>query len=218
MMDMFISTLSFHIIERSGQEGLEFSRAAAIKARNFVQLCKESLLVLSEATRRCNPQSADADPQCRILNVEDNAGNVLDPLDDANNRPRHPFVGSREVRSPFFISSSVFDTNPGHEASFNIPPLSAGQCSVILKEIRGFKVMVKPQRINIWMMPWFPAVGCNNGALIWTWEWIPAEFIKAINVCNVATSNRARASISVTATTQIVHDRQLLFFWRLISD
>jgi hypothetical protein len=185
MMDRFISALSVHIIDRRFQGDIAFSRAAAIKARNFIQLCKESLLVVSEATRICNPQSADVDVDCRILNVEDNAGIVLDPLDEVNNTKRHPFQGNREIRSPFFIASPVLDSNPGREMSFTIPQLARGECSVIVKELRGFKVMVKPQRLPIWLEPWFSVRTLNSGnALVWTWEWIPAEFIKTISICN----------------------------------
>jgi len=211
LIDRFISSLSFHISSRRGED-LALSRSLAIQARNFVQLTKESMMVIGATTQNCNPASADIDTGCRSLNVADTAGNVFDPL-APNTSARHPFQGSREVRSPFFISSTIFNPTAGNEATLSTPALYSGQCSAILKEFRGIKVRVQPVTLPIWVSPWLSIRPLLNSQLIWTWTWEPAEYIKTISICNC----NGVVGTKTTVATQIVLDNQLLYFWKLIG-
>jgi len=211
LIDRYISALSFHIASRRSED-VATSRVFAIQARNFIQLTKESMLVIGAATQNCNPSSADIDPGCGILNSADTAGNVFNPS-GASAASRHPFQGSREVRSPFFISNNIFNPTAGSEETISTPGLSTGQCFAIVKEFRGIKVSVKPVTLPIWVSPWLSLRPLLNTRLIWTWTWEPAEYIKTISICNC----NGVVGTKTTVTTQIVLDSQLLYFWRLIG-
>jgi hypothetical protein len=89
-------------------------------------------------------------------------------------------------------------------------PLDDGQCAGIVKEIQGIKVVVTPRRIPIWVEPWFARARIVGFKTVWTWEFVPAEFIKTISVCN------ANGSLTTTASTQVILERELLHFWRFI--
>src|SRR5881397_44922 len=89
-------------------------------------------------------------------------------------------------------------------------PLADGQCAAIVKEIQGIKVVVTARLIPIWVEPWFARARIVGLKTVWTWEFVPAEFLKTISVCNDA------GTVTTNVSTQVVLERQLMEFWRFL--
>lgn len=184
--------------------GTPASKAAAIEARNFIQVTTEAMQVIGQQTAQCDPTNPGTAQRpttgCEQLVRSDEGGNIVDTV--LGN------IFSREVRSPFpFILNST--TTPDEQVILT-DPLDTGQCAAIVKEIQGIKVVVTPRVIPIWVEPWFARARIVGFTTVWTWEFVPAEFIKTISVCN------NNGVINTGVTTEVILERQLLDFWRFI--
>ena len=201
-MDEAIEALRKHI--NSSTTGTDQTKADAAEARNFLQLVQEATQVIAGQTAFCDP----TDPGnltgngCQFLEADDEGGSrVDDVLSD---------VFSRQVRSPFPIfTRGGFEPN---EVVIDIPALSDGQCAAAVKEFFGVKAVVTAREIPIWVEPWFARARIVGTKTVFALEFIPAEYIKTISVCNNA------GSIETNVNAVTVHDRGLSHFWKFFGD
>lgn len=207
-MDEAIDALSKHV-NKPGL-GNDNTKADAADARNFLQLTQEALRVIAGQTAFCNPENGEpregiaelTGPGCQFLEANDEGGRVVDDvLQD---------IFSRQVRSPFPI---IFegDLSP-NEVVINTGPLADGECAAAIKEFQGIKAVVTARQLPIWVEPWFSRARIVGFKTVWTFEFVPAEFIKTISVCNNG------GSLETTVDSFVVHDRELMNFWRFIRN
>lgn len=181
--------------------GTPGSQSMAFEARNFIQLTREAMQVVGGQTDFCDPRDQQTGAGCPFLQAGDEGGNTVDTV-LAN-------LFRREVRSPFPLIIGSTSAIPDEQVILT-DPLDDGQCAAIVKEIQGIKVIVTPRRIPIWVEPWFARARIVGFKTVWTWEYVPAEFIKTISVCN------NNGSLTTTASTKVILERELLHFWRFI--
>jgi hypothetical protein len=136
------------------------------------------------------------------LQANDEGGNVVDAV-LAN-------FFSRQVRSPFPIIFNSGTVVPDEQVILT-DPLAPGECAAVVKEIQGIKVVVTRRLIPIWVEPWFARARIVGFRSVWIWEFVPAEFIKTISVCN------NNGLLNTTVSTQVVLERELMHFWRFIN-
>ena len=179
--------------------GTPASKAAAFEARNFLNVTREAMQVIGQQTNACDPSDRITGNGCQFLQANDEGGNVVDTV-----------LGqffSREVRSPFPVIFSSGSVIPDEQVILT-DPLRPGECAAVVKEIQGIKVVVTPRLIPIWVEPWFARARIVGFRTVWTWEFVPAEFIKTISVCNV------NGTVTTNVSTQVVLERELMHFWR----
>lgn len=89
-------------------------------------------------------------------------------------------------------------------------PLSPDQCSAVFKETRGLILRLVFDRIIIVTDPWVATVGAPRGTAVpvWRLEWVPAQYVKVWNICNVA------GALRTTVSQHIKRDIALNWFWR----
>lgn len=89
-------------------------------------------------------------------------------------------------------------------------PIATGECVVVFKESRGLMLRLHFDRIIKVNDPWVATFGLPRGTLvpIWTLEWVPSEYVKEWNLCNVD------GTINKTVTKRVVQDIALKYFWR----
>ncbi len=209
-LDRAIQALTRHV--NVPVTGNDETKAEAADARNFLQLTQEALQVIAGQTAFCHPGGGEAERNgfsaqttlngagCSFLEADDEGGRVIDEVLDNF---------SRQVRSPFPI---VFSGQvPPDEVVFEIPALSDGQCSAVLKEFMGVKAVVTAREIPVWVEPWFARARIVGTRTVWAFEFVPAEYIKTISVCN------NDGQIETDVSSVIVHDRGLMHFWRFFD-
>ena len=116
---------------------------------------------------------------------------------------------AREIRSPFFINAPF--TTP-QENIMVLEGLWKGECTAIVKEIQGVKVIVRPTFEPIWQEPWYARAKMIGWQVVWVLEFIPAEFVKTISYCNVDGK-----SITMDYDIDIIVERELTHFWRFLD-
>jgi hypothetical protein len=185
--------------------GTPGSQHMAFEARNFIQITNEAMGVIGGQTDFCNPQNPDpatGGAGCQFLQADDEGGNFT--VDNVL-----AGIFSRQVRSPFPFILASSSLTPDEQVILT-DPIGDGECAAVVKEIQGIKVVVTPRRIPIWVEPWFARARIVGFKTVWVWEFVPAEFIKTIGVCNNG------GSLNVEVTSAVVLDRQLLHFWRFL--
>ncbi len=191
--------------------GTDETKGAAADARNFLQLTQEALAVIAGQTAFCDPGDGTNNqnttneltgPGCEFLQADDEGGAVVDRVLDE--------IFSRQVRSPFPIIFAG-DLLP-NEVVINTGPLDDGQCSAAIKEFQGVKAVVSARQLPIWVEPWFARARIVGFKTVWAFEFVPAEYIKTIAVCN----NGGQLDTTVSSVT--VHDRGLMHFWRFVRN
>jgi hypothetical protein len=207
MAQQLINSLTRHVNGTDAQNrtvrglGTPGSQTAAGDARNFIQVTQEAMQVIGEQTNNCNPQDQQTGAGCQLLRADDEGGNVVDTV--LGN------LFSRQVRSPFPLIIGSTSAIPDEQVILT-DPLDDGQCAAVVKEIQGIKIVVTPRLVPIWVEPWFARARVVGVKTVWVWEFVPAEFIKTISVCNDS------GSLTTTASTQVILERELLHFWRYI--
>ncbi len=208
MLNSLISSLNNHATGRNnlGQPtrglGTPGSQRAAGETENFLRITREAMQVIAGQTDFCSPLDQQTGIGCPFLQADDEGGNFT--VDNVLGN-----IFRREVRSPFPFLLANTSLTPDEQVIVT-DTLGNGDCAAIVKEIQGIKVVVTPRKIPIWVEPWFARARIVGFKTVWTWEFVPAEFIKTITVCN---NNR---TTEVSVTTAIVLDRQLLHFWRFL--
>ncbi len=200
-MDEAIEALRKHV--NSSFTGTDQTKADAAEARNFLQVVQEATQVIAGQTAFCDPTNPGnlVGDGCQFLEADDEGGaRVDDVLADAF---------SRQVRSPFPIfTQGGFEPN---EVVIDIPALSDGQCAAAVKEFFGVKAVVTAREIPIWVEPWFARARIVGTKTVFALEFIPAEYIKTISVCNTS------GAIQTNVDAVTVHDRGLSHFWKFFG-
>ncbi len=169
----------------------------AHEARNFLQVLLEATDTLANETEFCDPLDPEGDtPDCDKI-LADDEGGTIDLV----------YGGfAREVRNPFFYG--IFQSPTPQEDVRVIPALKNKECSAVMKETAGWKVVVRPIKIPIWVEPWFARATIVGFTTVWVWEFIPMEFIKTIEYCNINSDIVQQIEMETTI------DRQLMHMWK----
>jgi len=169
----------------------------AAETRNNLQMVLEAMKVVAGQTEFCDPVNPAADtPDCDLI-LADDEGLTIDLV----------WSGfAREVRSPFFYGFSQSPT-PQEDVRV-IPALKNKECSAVMKEVAGYKVIVRPVKIPIWVEPWFARASIVGFTTVWVWEFVPMEFIKTIEYCNI------NSNIVQQIESEVVIDRALMHMWK----
>lgn len=117
----------------------------------------------------------------------------------------------REIRSPF-SPLSWYPTFSVPQENVIVPagPLAEGECSTVVKEIQGVKAIQRPVIIPIWQEPWTSRASIIGWQTVWVVDFIPAEFVKNLNFCNVG------GSIAFDYDINVIIERQLTHFWKFL--
>ena len=111
----------------------------------------------------------------------------------------------REIRSPFY----QYAPHITPQENIIVPDAIAnGECSVVIKEIQGIKSIVRPTQIPIWQEPWTSRSQIIGFDTIWVVDFVPAEFVKNLNFCNVG------GNIVFDYEINVIIERQLTHFWK----
>lgn len=114
----------------------------------------------------------------------------------------------REIRSPFYPQIAQQVSSGSVENIITVGPMAKDECSTVIKEIQGIKSIQRPVKIPIWQEPWTSRAQIIGYNTIWVVDFVPAEFIKNLNYCNV------NGSISFDYDIHVIIERQLLHFWK----
>jgi hypothetical protein len=88
-------------------------------------------------------------------------------------------------------------------------PIGPGQCVVVFKETRGLMLRLIFIRMTVVADPWAtPQLLRGTLIPVWALQWVPSEYVKEWNICNVA------GTIKKTVTQRVVQDVPLNYFWR----
>ena len=147
------------------------------------------------------------------------ACNPLNRGDEPNNGNSMFTVGTdkiwdgwyREIRSPY----TPVVTHPNGftpEENIIVPPgpIGDGECSTVVKEIQGIKSILRPVKIPIWQEPWTSRAQIIGESPIWVIDFVPAEFVKNLNYCNV------NGEIVFDYDINVIIERELLHFWNYL--
>jgi len=116
---------------------------------------------------------------------------------------------AREIRSPFFINAPF--TTP-QENIMVLDGLWKGECTAIVKEIQGVKVILRPTFMPIWQEPWYSRAQIIGWTVVWVIDFIPAEFVKTLSYCNIDGK-----SITTNYEIDVIIERELTHFWRFLD-
>lgn len=113
----------------------------------------------------------------------------------------------REIRSPYFQYAPYITP----QENIIVPSAIAnGECAVVIKEIQGIKSIVRPTVIPIWQEPWTSRATIIGYNAIWVVDFVPAEFVKNLNYCNI------NGQISFDYNINVIVERQLTHFWKFL--
>jgi len=117
----------------------------------------------------------------------------------------------REIRSPYFPTYPHPNGFVQQENVIVAPgPIANGECSTIVKEIQGVKSILRPTLIPIWQEPWTSRASIISYQVVWVVDFVPAEFVKNLNYCNV------NGSIQTDYEINVIIERELLHFWKYL--
>jgi hypothetical protein len=189
------------------------SREVVLTAMDLLVLTKEILLNLARYTIRCNP-NIDLnlqDDYCKLFLESDEAGPVLDEiLGDMTSAMSRFF---REVRSPLFaIQSGPLSSKI---QSYQTEGLGVGECTAIVQDYPGLKVVFRIATISFWNFPWLGS-SALVGKKAFVFEWVPAQFIKTITLCNHMNPTTEQSEILQSVNSETVIHRGMLHLWNLM--
>lgn len=208
--DFFEGALDMHINETGTSE----SKATGMDARNFLQVTTEAMKVVGEETKNTDPNNPEGSDLISQPDEPQSADSAADTSGTTGDTEAVPLVDlsegfHRQVRSPFFMGWNLgVTTRKPQETVIETEAMWPGQCQSILKETRGVKVIVRPVLVPIWVEPWFARARIVGQKLIWVWEFVPAEFIKTINVCN------RDGEMVQEIESKVVPEEKMMHFWR----
>lgn len=88
-------------------------------------------------------------------------------------------------------------------------PIAPGQCAVVFKETKGLMLRLIFVRMDIVLDPWATSTLTRGTRIpVWALQWVPAEYVKEWNICNVA------GKIQKTITQRVIQDVPSNYFWR----
>jgi len=117
----------------------------------------------------------------------------------------------REIRSPYYpVVTHPNGFTPQENIIVLDEPIANGECSVVVKEIQGIKSILRPAKIPIWQEPWSSGAQIIGDSTVWVIDFVPAEFVKNLNYCNV------NGEIVFDYDTNVIIERELLHFWNYL--
>lgn len=116
----------------------------------------------------------------------------------------------REIRSPYFPITPYATSFGPNENIITTGPLAIGECSTVVKEIQGIKAIQRAVVIPIWLEPWTSRATIIAFSTVWVVEFVPAEFVKSLNYCNVG------GSIVFDYEIDVIIERELTHFWKFL--
>ncbi len=180
-------------------------RGRALDLKLFVEQMNEVASALAEFTALCGDGSRlDAAPCDNLQPLLDRETGHEIPVASQVNMIQSDH--SLELRSPHvFPWVGVWE-----EDVVITKPIAAGECAVIPKETRGLMVRLRLERVTVVRDPWVATFGAPRGTLVpvWTLEWVPSQYLKEWNICNVG------GQIRTTVTQRVKQDIPLNYFWR----
>jgi len=189
------------------------SREVILTAMDLLLFTKEILLNLARYTVRCTP-NMDFELQgdyCKLFLQTDEIGSVLDEVLMEMETPMTRYF--REIRSPLFaIQSSPLSLKT---KNWQTGTLGSGDCTAIVKEVPGLKAVFRVATISMWNFPWL-ASSPILGKQTFVFEWVPAQYIKTISLCNVLNPTTQSHEMIQTVNTETVLHRGLLHLWNLM--
>lgn len=176
---------------------------------------------------KANLEAQTGDPACDVLNPA--TCPQLDLADEPQAIGPGVNVGIdkiwdgwyREVRSPYAIpnpypyypgNTGIIPTTPfaPNENIISLGPMAGGECSTIVKEIQGVKAIQRPVIIPIWQEPWTSRASIIGFNTVWVVDFVPAEFVKSLNYCNIG------GSMTFDYTIDVIIERELTHFWKYL--
>jgi len=183
----------------------------AMDLKLFIEQMNEVANTVAGATRFCaNGASLQEEPcfQLQTLLNEDNGheGVVGQQLTS------RPFLSpgySVKLRSPFLPRwGNVWD-----EEVQVTDPIANGECAVVFKETRGLMLRLYFDRVITVSDPWAtPQQPRGTQIPVWRMEWVPSEYVKTFNYCNV--DHKVVNSVDM----RVVQDVPLKYFWKYYSN
>lgn len=116
----------------------------------------------------------------------------------------------REVRSPYVTQTFYPHGFAQEENIITTDTLKKNECTVIVKEIQGQKSIMRPVQIPIWQEPWTSRATIIGFTTVWVVDFIPAEFVKNLNFCNVD------GVITFDYDINVIIERELTHFWKYL--
>lgn len=116
----------------------------------------------------------------------------------------------REVRSPY-VTQTFYPHGFTQEENIIVgEAIKKDHCTVIVKEIQGQKSIMRPIQIPIWQEPWTSRATIIGFSTVWVVDFVPAEFVKNLNYCNVA------GDIVFDYEINVIIERELTHFWKYL--
>ena len=72
------------------------------------------------------------------------------------------------------------------------------------------KSILRPAKIPIYQEPWTSRAQIIGENIVWVIDFVPAEFVKNLNYCNV------NGEIVFDYDTNVIIERELLHFWNYL--
>ena len=114
---------------------------------------------------------------------------------------------SIKLRSPFVPWNVI---HGWEEDVMMTNPIPLGSCVGIFKETRGLMLKLRLVRIDVVRDPWAtPMLGRGTKIPVWALEWVPSQYGKTWNICNIKGSG-----LQTTVTQRVKQDVPLNYFWR----
>ncbi|MGH2709794.1 MAG: hypothetical protein ACRDH9_01125 [Actinomycetota bacterium] len=178
----------------------------ALDLKLFIEQMNEVAKAVGEITSQCGQGDNTNAPPCDELQPR---------LNEQNGEEVSPGPSNAGVISPGYTVKLRGPAVPpwfsGLAEDVRVTePIASGECAVVFKETQGLMVRLRFDRITVVQDPWVSTFGIPRGTAvpIWTLQWVPAEFVKEWNLCNVG------GSIDKTVTQRVVQTPALNFFWK----
>ena len=190
----------------------------AVDLKLFVEEMNEVAEAVGQATSQCGMKVDDPQrgmdlrlPPCDQLTPLLN----VDPVTGMPLHPCWPFLCpsfSVKLRGPTFPQPWALTWEEDVKL---LGPIAPGACGNVVKETRGLMVRLHFDRITIVRDPWVSVFGVARGTRIpiWSIEWVPSEYVKTWEICNVVDS-AGLPGTQTTVSQQVKQDIPLNFVWR----
>jgi len=116
----------------------------------------------------------------------------------------------REVRTPYATPTFYPLGFTPEENIISTGTMKKDECVTIVKEIQGQKSILRPVKIPIWQEPWTSRATIIGFDTVWVVDFVPAEFVKSLNYCNVG------GNVTFDYDIEVIIERELLHFWKYL--
>lgn len=179
------------------------SAGLAVDTKFLVEQMNEVAVAVGRATIGCGEGKPCPD---LVPFLDEETGHEI--VQDPNQIVRIPF--SLKLRSPFVPANTTLDWD---EHITSTGPIAPGHCAAIFKETRGLMLRLRLVRFDIVRDPWATAMLARGTRIpVWTLEWVPSQYGKTWNICNVD------GTLRTTVSQRVKQDVPLNYFWRYYAD